>query len=46
MPLKVAAFYQFAALPDFRQLCAPLRAKYAELDLSEFARAWNGTRFR
>jgi UPF0176 protein len=26
MPLKVAAFYQFAALPDFRQLREPLRA--------------------
>jgi len=26
MPLKVAAFYQFAALPDFRELRQPLRA--------------------
>ena len=26
MMLKVAAFYQFAALPDFRQLREPLRA--------------------
>jgi UPF0176 protein len=26
MPLKVAAFYQFAALPDFRELREPLRA--------------------
>jgi UPF0176 protein len=26
MPLKVAAFYQFAALPDFRELRDPLRA--------------------
>ena len=26
MPIKVAAFYQFAALPDFRQLREPLRA--------------------
>ncbi|MEN3349664.1 MAG: hypothetical protein V7632_3299 [Bradyrhizobium sp.] len=26
MPLKVAAFYQFAALPDFRALREPLRA--------------------
>lgn len=25
MPLKVAAFYQFAALPDFRELREPLR---------------------
>ena len=26
MPLKVAALYQFAALPDFRELREPLRA--------------------
>jgi UPF0176 protein len=30
MPYKVAAFYQFAALPDFRQLREPLRALCAE----------------
>ncbi|MGC7969996.1 rhodanese-related sulfurtransferase, partial [Salmonella enterica] len=33
MPLKVAAFYQFAALPDFRALREPLRALCAELEL-------------
>jgi hypothetical protein len=33
MPYKVAAFYQFAALPDFRELRAPLRAICAELGL-------------
>jgi UPF0176 protein len=33
MPLKVAAFYQFAALPDFRELREPLRAICAELKL-------------
>src|ERR1700720_2512926 len=33
MPYKVAAFYQFAALPDFRELRAPLRAICAELEL-------------
>jgi len=33
MPLKVAAFYQFAALPDFRQLREPLRAFAAGLGL-------------
>ena len=33
MPLKVAAFYQFAALPDFRELCEPLRAICAGLGL-------------
>src|SRR5580698_10893862 len=33
MPLKVAAFYQFASLPDFRQLREPLRAVCAELRL-------------
>jgi UPF0176 protein len=33
MPLKVAAFYQFAALPDFRELREPLRAICADLGL-------------
>ncbi|MGX1104937.1 putative sulfurtransferase [Bradyrhizobium elkanii] len=33
MPFKVAAFYQFAALPDFRALREPLRAFCAGLDL-------------
>src|SRR6478736_3617454 len=33
MPLKVAAFSQFAALPDFRQLREPLRAFAAGLGL-------------
>ncbi len=33
MPYQVAAFYQFAALPDFRELRAPLRAICAELGL-------------
>jgi len=33
MSYKVAAFYQFAALPDFRALCEPLRATCAELRL-------------
>jgi UPF0176 protein len=33
MTYKVAAFYQFAALPDFRELRAPLRAICAELAL-------------
>src|SRR5262245_23708545 len=33
MPLKVAAFYQFAALPDFRALREPLRALAAGLGL-------------
>ena len=33
MPYKVAAFYQFAALPDFRELREPLRARCAELGL-------------
>jgi UPF0176 protein len=33
MSSKVAAFYQFAALPDFRQLREPLRALCAELGL-------------
>jgi UPF0176 protein len=33
MPYQVAAFYQFAALPDFRELREPLRAICAELKL-------------
>ena len=33
MPYEVAAFYQFAALPDFRELREPLRAICAELRL-------------
>src|SRR3954469_854461 len=33
MPLTVAAFYQFAALPDFRELREPLRAICAGLEL-------------
>ena len=33
MPYKVAAFYQFAALPDFRELREPLRAICAGLRL-------------
>jgi UPF0176 protein len=33
MALKVAAFYQFAALPDFRALRAPLHALCARLGL-------------
>ena len=33
MPLTVAAFYQFAALPDFRELREPLRAICAGLGL-------------
>ncbi len=33
MPHKVAAFYQFAALPDFRELREPLRAICAGLKL-------------
>jgi UPF0176 protein len=33
MPYKVAAFYQFAALPDFRELRQPLRAICADLAL-------------
>jgi UPF0176 protein len=33
MPVKVAAFYQFAALPDFRELREPLREVCAELAL-------------
>ncbi len=33
MPYTVAAFYQFAALPDFRELREPLRAVCANLEL-------------
>jgi UPF0176 protein len=33
MPCKVAAFYQFVALPDFRKLREPLRALCAGLKL-------------
>jgi UPF0176 protein len=33
MPYQVAAFYQFAALPDFRKLREPLRAVCARLAL-------------
>jgi UPF0176 protein len=33
MPLKVAAFYQFAALPDFRELREPLRRIAAGLGI-------------
>jgi UPF0176 protein len=33
MPIKVAAFYQFASLPDFRELREPLRALCADLAL-------------
>jgi UPF0176 protein len=33
MPLKVAALYQFAALPDFRELREPLRALAASLGI-------------
>jgi UPF0176 protein len=33
MPCKVAAFYQFARLPDFRELREPLRAVCARLKL-------------
>ena len=33
MPYKVAAFYQFAALPDFRELREPLRAICADMKL-------------
>jgi len=33
MPLKVAALYQFAALPDFRELREPLRALAADLGI-------------
>jgi UPF0176 protein len=33
MPFKVAAFYQFAALPDFRELREPLRALAASLGI-------------
>jgi UPF0176 protein len=33
MPIKVAAFYQFAALPDFRDVREPLRSLCSELKL-------------
>jgi UPF0176 protein len=33
MPIAVAAFYQFAKLPDFRELREPLRAICADLQL-------------
>ena len=33
MPHRVVAFYQFAALPDFRELREPLRAICAEREL-------------
>src|SRR5665213_1523073 len=33
MPYRVAAFYQFAALPDFRDLREPLRAICTDLEL-------------
>jgi UPF0176 protein len=33
MPITVAAFYQFAALPDFRELREPLRTTCAGLEL-------------
>jgi UPF0176 protein len=33
MAYRVAAFYQFAALPDFRELRVPLRALCAALEL-------------
>jgi len=33
MPYQVAAFYQFTALPDFRELREPLRAICARLEL-------------
>jgi UPF0176 protein len=33
MPLKVAAFYQFARLPDYRELRVPLRASCAGREL-------------
>jgi UPF0176 protein len=33
MPITVAAFYQFAALPDFRELREPLRAICTDLEL-------------
>ena len=33
MPIKVAAFYQFAALPDFRELREPLRTFAAGLGI-------------
>src|ERR1700753_2238917 len=37
MPYKVAAFYQFAALPDFRTLREPLHAICARLDVKSSA---------
>src|ERR1700737_4068974 len=33
MPYEVAAFYQFAALPDFRERREPVRASWADLRL-------------
>src|SRR5450631_1924412 len=33
MPYQVTAFYQFAALPDFRELRQPLREVCAKLEL-------------
>jgi UPF0176 protein len=33
MPYEVAAFYQFVALPDYRELREPLRASCADLGL-------------
>ena len=33
MPTKVAAFYQFASLPDFRELREPLRELCSDLEL-------------
>ena len=33
MPCQVAAFYQFTALPDFRELREPLRAACADRKL-------------
>jgi UPF0176 protein len=33
MPYKVAAFYQFASLPDFRELREPLRTRCGDLKL-------------
>src|ERR1700746_820451 len=33
MPFQVVTFYQFAALPDFRELKEPLRALCANLKL-------------
>src|SRR5713101_1774525 len=39
MPYQVAAFYQFTALPDFRELREPLRAICADLKLTGSAEA-------